>query len=247
MGTRRLARSGLRLVRTGLHLIAAAGIAGLVFPRVPEARRLALQRQWCRALLDILGLRLAVDGAVAPGGVLLVANHVSWVDVIALNAVSPASFVSKDDVVRWPLIGWLLPRTDTLLLRRNRPRDAQRIGAAIADRLAAGRRIVLFPEGTTTDGNQVLPFSAALLEAAVAQRAPVQPIAIAYLERDGTASRAPVYAGDTSFLQSLLTIVEADALTARVRFLPPLSSVGRSRRALARCARAEVLAALTLA
>ncbi len=194
-------------------------------------------------MLDILGIRLQTEGeAIAPGA-MLVANHISWVDIFVINAVAPSAFVSKAEVRNWPLIGWLAARNDTIFLRRGSRGHARIINAETAARLNAGRNVAIFPEGTTTDGSRVLHFHGALLQPAIASGNAVQPLALVYLDRNGRSSRAPAYDGDTSLGRCLAAIVAERELVACVRAAVPLPTVaGVDRRQLANVARATIVA-----
>lgn len=218
----------------------------LIYPLVGDARRLALKQRWSRRLLDILGIRLdATLGGVAPGS-LIVANHVSWVDVFVINAARPVAFVAKADVRQWPLVGWLAAHTDTVFLRRGSRGHAKIVNAEIDALLNAGKDVAIFPEGTTTDGSCLLGFHGALLQPAVETGRPVQPLALAYETPDGRRSLAPAYVGDTSLGQCLATMLAERSIVARLRPTPPLTTPGRERRELARAAHDAIALSLGL-
>lgn len=194
-------------------------------------------------MLAILGIRLQLEGESIAPGAMLVANHISWVDIFVINAVSPTAFVSKAEVRDWPLIGWLAARNGTIFLRRGSRGHARIINAETAARLDAGSNVAIFPEGTTTDGSHVLGFHAALLQPAIASGHAVQPLALVYLDRDGRASRAPAYDGDVSLGQCLASIVGERELLACVRAAAPVPTAnGIDRRELARAARDTIIA-----
>src|SRR5262249_43737644 len=153
-----------------------------------------------------------------------VANHVSWLDVLALSAVQPAAFVCKSEIAAWPGIGWLLKRAGTVFIVRARRRDILRVNDELRGRLAAGQSVALFPEGTTTDGSLVLPFRPALFQPAVERGFPVYPAALSY------SHPAAAFIDQMSFGASLLEIVKAGRLEARLSFLPALAGPGFSRK-----------------
>ena len=236
-----LVRAG-RYLRLTLHLLQGAATLALVYPLCKHTTRLSLRQRWSRRLLGILGLRLQLEGAPIAPGAMLVANHISWVDIFVINAASPSAFVSKAEVRSWPLIGWLAARNDTIFLRRGSRGHARIINAEIAALLDAGRNVAIFPEGTTTDGSHVLHFHAALLQPAVACGHAVQPLALSYRTSDGSYSRAPAYDGDLSLGQCLANIIAARHLVARVTASPPIeTSDGIDRRSLAQQARAAIM------
>ncbi len=180
----------------------------------------------------------------ATGATLFVANHVSWLDILAINAVRPLRFVSKADIRSWPLLGWLTACGGTLFIERTRTRDALRVLHLVADALKAGEQVAVFPEGTTSEGCGVLPFHANLLQAAIVAQAPVQPIALRYADAQEPISSAAAYVGDTTLLESLWAVVSTTDLTVQVDFLTPLSSANLERRALAARLSADITAQL---
>jgi len=176
-----------------------------------------------------------------------VANHVSWLDILAIDAAQPARFVSKADIRRWPLIGWMVACGGTLFIERERKRDAMRVVHQVAEALQHGDVIAMFPEGTTSGGEGLLPFHANLLQAAVATHVPVQPIALRFSDAVSAVSPAAAYIGDMNLVQSLWMIVRARGLQVRVQRLPALATEGLDRRAISDRVRAEIAAALGLA
>ncbi|MFI4981949.1 MAG: lysophospholipid acyltransferase family protein [Nevskiales bacterium] len=207
---------------------------GILYPMMPINGRRALKARWSRQLLDVLGVRLQFAGTPPAGG-FLVANHISWLDVYAINALVPTSFVAKAEVRAWPLIGWLSQNTETIFMERGSRAAAMRAQTRLADALRRRSAVGVFPEGTTSSGEAVLPFHSALFQPAIDAGTPVLPLSLRYTGRDGQASAAPVYIGETSLWQSLLAIAGADGLTVHIEFLPALDPVtdGMNRRRLA--------------
>ncbi|MDP1606610.1 MAG: lysophospholipid acyltransferase family protein [Rhodocyclaceae bacterium] len=224
-------RAGVRLTRLALHLLTGLTTAAAVYQWISPTRRLMLKQRWSRQLLGCLGVKLQVRGTAAEG--LLVANHISFLDIYVINAVAPAAFVAKDEVRRWPLIGWLATQTDTIFLERGNRKAAQHARTRIVEQLHTGQRVAVFPEGTTTRGDRVLPFHGALFQAAIDTGAPVTPLALCYLDRDGRRSEAPAYADAITLWQALRAIVSANGLVARIEVLPPLPSHSSDRHHLA--------------
>ncbi len=228
------ARRWVRLARVGLHLAVAFAAAALVFPAVSPATRLALGQHWSRRLLAVLGVRLSADAGAFRPGCLIVANHVSWLDVIVLRVLFPAaSFVAKDDLRRWPALGWLFARGGALYLKRGSARAVWRLNRVIAAKLAADGPVAIFPEGTTSDGTRLLRFYPALFQPAVDGVRPVQPIALAYEDGAGAPSAAAAYTGDTAFWDSLTEIAAQPCIVVRVRFAASLDAARLTRRELA--------------
>ena len=240
----RVLRALWRLTAALWQAVSGALICALWFPFITPAQRMAHVGRWSARMLRALGIELAVRGSVHPGPVLLVANHISWVDILAIDAVHPARFVSKADVKRWPLIGYLVASGGTLFIERERKRDALRVVHQIAEALKAGDIVAVFPEGTTSDGHDVLPFHANLLQAAIATEAPVQPIVLRYRDARSAVSQAASYVGDTSLLASMWATVMAQGLVAEVFVDAAQATAHADRRALAEHLRDGIVARL---
>jgi 1-acyl-sn-glycerol-3-phosphate acyltransferase len=233
-----------RLARVGLHLGYGLATAALAYPLVGRPAQLRLKQRWSRQLLGMLGVRLRADARPLPAPALLVANHVSWLDIFVINALVPSAFVCKAEVREWPLIGWLCARTETVFMPRGSRGAARLASATVAARLRQGWTVALFPEGTTSDGSRLLPFHGALLQGAIDAGCPVQPLALRYLDGSGETSAAPAYCGETTLLQSLSRIAALPRLEARLDILPPLDGPGAARRTLAAHAETAIRIAL---
>ncbi len=197
-----------------------------------EVRR-ARKQDWSRRLVEALGVSFAANRADLPAGILIVCNHISWLDVFVMNAITPTTFVCKDDVKDWPAIGWLVEHSGTLFIERGSRTAAARSAQAMAARMAGEERVAVFPEGTTTQGTSMLPLRAALFQAAIDAQAPVQPASLRYRDASGAICTTPAYDGDLSFGQSMLNIVRASGIRAELRFLDALTPAD-DRRELAR-------------
>ena len=227
----------LRILGTVSHLVAGALTVLLVFPRLDRPRRAAHVSRWAARLLAILGIQVRVLGrrpVSGQAGVLIAANHVSWLDIHLLHSLLPARFISKAEVRGWPLIGWLAEAAGTVFLVREKKADAMRVNRAMAEHLRLGDCLALFPEGTTSDGSELLPFYPSLFQPAVEAGTQVWPVRIRYRTAAGERSEAAAYHGDMSLGQSFRRIVRARDIEAEVYFLPPIDSTGLSRRELAR-------------
>lgn len=188
----------------------------------------------------MLGLRLTVEGRPTTAPALIAANHISWCDIPVLGALAPARFLSKAEVGRWPLIGWLAREAGTLFIRRGGG-ETGTISEQIARRLGAGESILLFPEGTTSDGQYVLPCHGRLLMAAAATDTPVQPVTIRYL-RDGCPDPVAPFIGDDTFQGHLVRLLWYPSATVRVVFHPTLTvDDGDTAQILGRRLRAALL------
>ncbi len=218
----------------------------MIYPLSHDSKRLRLKQRWSKKLLSILAIRCNGELTETELGSLIVANHISWVDIFVINAVHPVAFVAKADVRQWPLAGWLAAKTDTVFLRRGSRGHARIVNAEIDALLAAGKDVAVFPEGTTSDGTRLLGFHAALLQPAIESGRPVQPLAIRYENPDGSLSLAPAYVGETSLARSLCAILACRSLVARLHAPPPIMPVTHKRRELALAAHDAIAVSLGL-
>ncbi len=232
-----------RLLGTLVHILRGLWIIRWRFHNMDEATRATTVQAWAQQALSVMGMGLEVQGSPPPAGpVLLVANHISWLDILVVHATGHCRFVSKADVRAWPLIGTMATAAGTLYIERESRRDALRVVHQMAASLQAAEVLAVFPEGTTSDGTGLLPFHANLLQAALASNAPAQPVSIDYIDvASGQRSLAPIYVGDDTLVASLWRTLTAPATRARVRFGEPERAQGRDRRAWAADLRQRVL------
>ena len=235
-----------RAARVALHLAQGIVIATQRMPGWSNPQRNVWIQHWSATLLRILAIRLHVSGAppdsTAP--LMIVANHISWIDVHVLNAICPARFVAKSEIRRWPLIGHLARQAGTVFIERARQRDILRVNRALAALMRAGAASAVFPEGTTTEGGTVLPFRPALLQAAINCGARLQPVALGYRHADGRWCSQAGFTGDTSFITSLWRVLSQAQIHAHLQFLPAAACSGQQRKILARNARQQIQSAL---
>ena len=231
-----------RLGRALGVILAGWATVVFVFPRLGVALQEVRVQAWARQMLTVLGIALELRGdAPAPGPLLLVANHISWLDILVMHAARHCRFVSKADVKRWPLIGTLATAGGTIYIERESRRDAMRVVHRMAASLAAGEILAVFPEGTTSDGVSLLPFHGNLVQAAISAGAPVQPVALRFIDAaTGDTSLTPCYIGDDSLVASLWRTVSGPPVTAIVRYGEPQHALGRDRRRWAQDLRASV-------
>jgi lyso-ornithine lipid O-acyltransferase len=203
-------------------------------------KRAAWLHQWTARALRFMGIRLDVQGAPPAAGV-LVSNHLGYLDVFVYAAIAPTVFVSNADVAGWPVAGVLAKLAGTIFIDRRRRADVIKVGAAMVPVIEAGQPLALFLEGTSTGGDQVLPFHASLLEPAVRGGWPLTPAFISYHAAGVSASREICYWGDAVFFPHFLNLLGLPGAVARVRFGAATRAEG-DRRALAQRLHGEVCA-----
>ena len=229
-----------------VHLFHGLGTIWFVFPSIDAHARRAHIRRWSRRLLHLMNLDIRMAGALQHPNVLVVANHVSWLDIFALHAVGPVRFIAKSEIARWPLLGRLVAGVGTLFIERARRHDTHRVNQEVSRALADGDIVAVFPEGTVTDGTTLLPFKGSLLQPIVDAAGAVQPVVIRYRTSDGQVSTIPAYVDDVTFMGSLWRICGARGLVVDLTALPPLTAQGKHRRELARESENAIRSALGL-
>ncbi|GAA2544810.1 MULTISPECIES: lysophospholipid acyltransferase family protein [Streptomyces] len=232
----RTVRAVARLTAVGLLLL--AGIALLPLGRWIPADPV---RRWCRWIVRAAGVRVRIVGAAAPtGGLLLVANHISWLDVPLLAAVRPARMLAKSEIRRWPVAGPLAARGGVLFIDRDRLRALPGTVARIAGALRDGAAVAAFPEGSTWCGRAQGRFRRAVFQAALDAAVPVQPVRIRYRTARGAPVTAVAFVGDDTLLASLWRVASTRGVIAEVEVRAPIPPEGfADRRALAAAAQPE--------
>jgi 1-acyl-sn-glycerol-3-phosphate acyltransferase len=238
----RQARAIWRLLWALSHIAGGMWTIVFRFPKLAQHEREARVHAWAQAMLRGVGITLTVQGRpVAAGPALLVANHLSWLDIVVLHASRYCRFVSKSDIKHWPLVGTLASGAGTLYIERESRRDAHRVVHHMVERLQLGEVLAVFPEGTTGDGIAMKPFHANLLQAAISADAPVQPVALRFVDADtGQTSFAPRYIDDDSIFVSIWQTLCVKELRAEVVFGEAQRGNGRDRRAWAADLQKEV-------
>ncbi|WP_313147375.1 lysophospholipid acyltransferase family protein [Diaphorobacter nitroreducens] len=225
-------RAGWRVLRLVLHAAEGLLVVALRFPRLSVEQQQARVQAWALGLLACAGVTLEVRGTPpSQGPVLLVANHLSWLDIPVMHAARYCRFISKSDVQAWPIVGTLATAAGTLYIERASRRDALRMVGSMRDALLRGEILAVFPEGTTGDGRTLLPFHPNLLQAALQADVPVQPIGLRFVDRaSGQTTHAPSYIGDETLVGSIWRTLTAPPITAVAHFGMPERAQGRDRR-----------------
>lgn len=251
--------TAFKLLRIALQLLEGLLTCALVFPFVGEAGRARLIRRWSVKLLRLCQVEVELldrAAGASPSHALIVANHVSWLDIFVINVWHPCRFVAKADIRDWPLLGWLCDKAGTIFIERGSLRAVRRIYEGLVHRLHAGERVAFFPEGTTSVQGTVLPFHSNLFESAVEAGVPVQPFAVRYLCVDaapghfGEARRfhpSVTFIDDMTFVESLIAILKGGRIRAELVRLPLIETAGGHRRELAQVAHEAIAAELMAA
>ncbi|MFF7368971.1 lysophospholipid acyltransferase family protein [Streptomyces tricolor] len=231
------ARAAVAVPRAVLRLTAVAALllAGIVLSPLGRTIPAEWVRRWCRALVRAAGVRVRITGSAPPaGGLLLVANHVSWLDVPLLAAVRPARMLAKTEIRQWPVAGALAARGGALFIERDRLRALPGTVDRIAGALRAGAAVTVFPEGSTWCGRAHGRFRRAVFQAALDAGVPVQPVGLRYRRRDGGPGTAAAFVGEDTLLASLWRVARARDLVAEVEVRPVIPpGTHPDRRALA--------------
>ncbi|GAA2778991.1 lysophospholipid acyltransferase family protein [Saccharopolyspora taberi] len=236
-------RVALRLGSASCVLVAGIGLAAVISV-VPGRAGQRMIRKWFRALLRAFGVRLVVHGTPRTGGGLVVSNHVSWLDVVAMQAVCPMRLLAKTEVKSWPLIGALAGRAGTLYIDRDRLAGLPAAVGTIAAALREDAVVGAFPEGTTWCGSESGRYRPAVFQAAIDAGAPVRPIALRFRTEDGEATTAAAFVGEATLFESVLAVARLRGLVVELSLLPELDSAAiADRRVLARRAQAAVASA----
>lgn len=239
--------SALRFTGRGLALIPYLSL-GLLLVLAVHLDRLGkldpprLTQWWNTGLLKLLGLRLTVHGEPIATGHMSVANHVSWLDISVIAACERTRFVSKAEVQHWPVIGALATAAGSFYLARGK-HGTRPLIEQLVPYLQGGGSLTIFPEGTTTSGEMVLPFHPRLFAAAIESERPVQPVVLRYGRAPDGVNIAP-YVGDDVMIWHILRLLRYPAIGIEVTFLPAIDPAGLDRSELAKVARAAIEAVL---
>jgi 1-acyl-sn-glycerol-3-phosphate acyltransferase len=235
-------RLGFRSFRfAGLLLFVAGDFIVCVMRRggaLPLSERTRWLQRSSRRTLRLFRVQVEALGPRPDSG-LLVSNHLSYLDILVLATLAPAVFVAKSEIRAWPVFGWFGRLAGTLFVRRSRRGDVARMNAEIGAALAGGNVVVLFPEGTSWNGREILPFKSSLLEPVVGGRHPLTVAGIRYTLADGEVEKHVCYWGTMTFLPHLIRLMSRKQVRARVRFAP-VTQPASDRKELARQLRAAV-------
>ena len=235
----------LTILQIIAHVFKGCFILLLLFPWFKVGQRHRSIRHWCKQLLDLFKMRLHVIGAehLMDDHYLMVANHISWIDIHVINAFKPHYFVAKSEVASWPIFGWMAKQLGTLFIERGKSSSIRNMVQEIASQLNQ-KAICIFPEGTSTDGKQVAPFKSNLFEAAIVANAPVYSLAIQYFDLGtGKKTTATAFIGDMGLLDSIWNLICSPPICAEIRISVKLPALN-DRKALAELSQSLITAQL---
>lgn len=230
-----------RLLRLVLKLLAGLLLSVTRYRRADADGKRRINSKWSRELLAIAGIQVRpvnFPNVLGSHAVTLVANHVSWADIFALNSQRPCHFIAKAELRDWPIAGKLLENVGTIFINRSDRKETLRLGTVVREYMEAGETVAVFPEGTTSAGRDVLKFHASLLEPVVAAGGEVWVVAIRYF-KGNERTLAASYIDEMSFFDSLKQIHAAQPLTVELKFVKSIACAGKTRREVA--AEAEAL------
>lgn len=226
----------LRAPLVALWVLCGLATIGLIFPWVGRAGRLGLKKHWSRVLLLLCGVRTVIEGEpVRQGAVLWAVNHVSWLDIFVLNVVRATAFVAKQEIRHWPVIGWLAAGADTIFIERGFRHAVHRAGQAMKLRFGRDQAVGLFPEGTTSEGFDVLSFYGNLFEPAREPGVTIQPVALRYYHR-GERSALPAFVGEETLVHNLWRLLGTTGVSVELVFLTPVAAANDDKPARAELA-----------
>jgi len=200
-------------------------------------------RWWSARTARLFGIRIKAIGTAVPGGVMFVANHINWLDIVLLHSQHMMGFVAKAEIAHWPLVGWLATRAETIYHARGSADSLNGVMHQMAERLMAGRAVAAFPEGRTNAGAAVGTFHARIFQPAISAAALVQPVALRYGER-GTAQTVIAFTATENFMSNLMRLIGEPTCVAEVHFLEPVAPSAGGRRQLAQLCRSRIEAAM---
>lgn len=238
-----------RILRMLLHTLYGALIAIFILPGCSARQRDFIISRWAKSLLQVMHIHIKVIGGKPDShstGVMFVGNHISWIDIHALNSVRAVRFISKAEVRDWPVFGWLAAKANTLFIDRSKKQDTARIVETATESLLAKDCLCYFPEGTTTDGSELKVFKGSLMQAAINANATVWPFVIRYPGADGKPNTDMAYYDDMTLVESMWLILSLQQPYVELEFLQPINAAGYDRRALTLAARHAISSKLAL-
>ena len=207
----------------GIHVICGVCALFFLFPFLSHKNKYRKIQEWSTHLLKIFNIELVVQGTglLHDTPHLIASNHISWIDIHVINAFQPIRFVAKSEVEGWPIFGWMAKQLGTVFIRRDNARNARQVVSQMAEVLQT-ESICIFPEGTSSVGDTVLPFKPNLFESVIIAQRPVFAVAIQYLSKvTGQRSESPAFIGDMGLLESMSNMIKNRSLVAKITIMEP--------------------------
>lgn len=232
-----------------LHIALGMLVLASIWLFCSQNTRDKLVRWWSRGLLWRLNIQIKIYGqslTETTRGCMVLANHISWIDIYALNSVTALRFIAKSDINHWPVFGYLARKSGTIFINRSSRKDTARIVDTTAECLSKGHHVAFFPEGTTTDGTTLARFKSSIVQAAINADASIHPVAIRYPNPDGSINTTLAYAGETTMGEAMMQAFKTKRPLIELHFLPPISSRNVNRQAITKAAYSTIASALNL-
>lgn len=209
----------------------------VLFPWCTREQKLARIQHWSQQILKVFNIQVNAHNVPSLSqvkGSMLISNHVSWLDIFAINSVLPGQFIAKEDVRKWPIIGYLAAKANTVFVSRQRGSGStQGKVDGVATALRTGAQVTLFPEGTSTNGEQVLPFKSSFFQAPIDAKAKVWPVLCFYPADNGGTNETMAYYGDVSLVRSLRDLAAQKSAVIELTFYEAIDATQQERRDLA--------------
>jgi len=194
--------------------------------RDAKIKKNTIKTRWLQKFSAIVNLHIIQDGELPERRAILVSNHISWLDIIVIGQYLPAYFIAKSDISSWPVIGYLARQGGTIFIRRGDKQHIRTTAEKMAWLLKQNSKIIAFPEGTTTKGDEVLHFHSSLFQPALLTKSAIQPVVLQY---QGAAKEQAPFVGDDGFVPHLLKMLTLDKIEVKLSFLPVINSSGKNR------------------
>ena len=220
----------MKTLKILLHILLLIPLCLLILIS-PKSQQEKIIQFWCKKLLSIFEIKVAIKGEEAflfnQKKYLLVSNHISWLDIIVIQSIKPSIFVAKSDVASWPLFGWVAHMTGTIFIKRDKVSDIKKALKKIKRRLVK-RSVCIFPEGTSTNGRYVLPFKSNLFQSSIDSNRAILPICLLYKD-DSAYTDKVAFVGDMSLVDSIMKIKKEKRIKAVVDVLQPIKPRGNRK------------------
>ena len=237
------------MIRILAHFVVGLLIVASIWSFSQQKTRTKLTKWWCQKLLRCFGITLITHGKqpdAATSNTMFIANHVSWIDIYALNSVTPLQFIAKSDINQWPIVGYLVRKSGTIFINRDSRKDTARIVDTTAEALSQGGNVGFFPEGTTTDGTSLSHFKSSIVQAAINAKSTLFPVAIRYPLPNGGCNTDIAYAGDMTMGESMMNTIKQKNSIVELHFLPTIDIKAENRQQLTQAAFESISQTLNL-